>query len=145
MVLQSDRPRLGNTWKTSFIENGFAVENYSQVLAFHSYVKGIPFANRLVGLSFRCNPRSDFRIPLIVSVAIDFTRTDVPGPDVDLRLVRAADVNPRIGSRNGLCNFLATCIQEVATIGQNGSGVVYAFELFDPPLYVELEVAEFIL
>ena len=87
MVLQSDWPGLGNIWKASLIENGFPIEDYRQALTLHGDVKGIPFANRFVGFGFRRNTRSDFRILLIVAVAIDLSGADVPGPYVDLRLV----------------------------------------------------------
>src|SRR5678815_1106891 len=97
VMLESDGSALWHVGQASALEHRLTIKIHSELVAFHRDDETIPLPDWLVGFDFWCHGRAHFCGNFLVrAIAIDFSRTGGPAPDIYLAFAVASQVNAAI-------------------------------------------------
>jgi hypothetical protein len=143
VMLQRNWPLSRDAGQLSVVEDQLPVERDRQAVPLHDDMESVPLTNRPVRLDLWRDPGVDLgRKRRVGTIAPYLARTNRPAPDVHLRLVPAAEKDPRIGVRDLDQHFPAGIVLLVCPIWENNpGGAVDVGTLLNPPVHQQLEVA----
>ena len=147
VMLEDDRPAIGEVGQIRFVDHGFAVEHDRDGFSARGNLEFVPFADRFIGLSARGDGGAHFSGDFWVHAdAIHFAGANRPAPNIHLVAGGAADVNAGIGVGQGEFEFLAFHVFGVGAVGQDVGNVwIDVRRVLDAPFEAEDVVAVFLV
>src|SRR5271165_135697 len=126
-------------------DDDLAVQDGPDRIAADGDLEPVPLADGVVGLHPGRHGRAELgRGAGIGADAIHLARADGPAPDVDLVGAGTPQIDSRIRVGQGQLEFHAMNVPGVGAVGQDVGNIRVCVRRFlDPPVHMQLEVAEF--